>query len=639
MTTIVPENNWRVRWSSKLATPESAIRRIARGRRILIGSGAAEPSVLVEALVNHGEHLEDNDIVHMLTLGPAPYVRAGLERRFRHTAFFIGPNVRDAVHQGRADFMPVFLSDIPRLITTRRVRIDVALVQVSPPDAHGYVSLGVSVDVVRAAVDSADLIIAEVNPQMPRTHGDSFLHVDHIAALVPVDLPLPERLSEALDEVDHEIGRHVASLIPDGATLQTGIGRLPDAVLSSLDERHDLGVHTEMFSDGVMRLVEAGVITGRRKTFLPGKIVTSFLMGSRALYEWANDNPAIEMRPSSFTNDPFSIARNEKMIAINSALAIDLTGQVAADTLMGRFFSGIGGQVDFIRGAARSVGGKPIIALRSTAKDGTVSRIQAALEEGAGIVTSRGDVHYVVTEFGIADLWGKNIRQRAMSLIEIAHPDHRPALLAAAKARRYVFMDQVAPRGYYPWEEARMEALHSGETLLVRPVRLSDEESLQDLFYRLSKESTYRRFMAFKKSHPHAEMQALVDLDYELSVGLVACVGEDHEDIIGMARYDVDPSEGLADIAFVVRDAWQRKGVGTLLMQRMAKIAAARGLSGFTADVLVDNKSMMGVFENSGLKLEIDLRGGVYHLIARFNTDDKAPGSTRTRKGAPPKKS
>ena len=441
MTTTLIE-----RYASKIKTPEEAVRAILPGRRILIGSGAAEPSTLVDAMVRTGDHLADNEIVHLMTLGPAPYVAPGLEHRFRHTAFFIGANVRSAVQEGRADFMPVFLSEIPRLITSRRVRIDVALIQVSPPDAHGYCSLGVSVDVVRAAVDSADLVIAEVNPRMPRTHGDSFVHVDRIACLVPVDSALPERLPEPLDEVDRAIGAHVAALVPDGATLQLGIGRIPDAVLAALDKHRDLGVHTEMFSDRVMHLTDAGVINGRRKSVLPGKIVTSFVMGSRALYAWVHDNPAVEMRSSSYTNDPVIIARNEQMIAINSALSVDLTGQVAADTVMGRFFSGIGGQVDFIRGAARSAGGKPVIALRSTAKEGTVSRIRPVMEEGAGIVTSRGDVHYVVTEHGVADLWGKSIRERAMALIEIAHPDHRADLLAAAKARRYVLPDHAAPR-------------------------------------------------------------------------------------------------------------------------------------------------------------------------------------------------
>jgi RimJ/RimL family protein N-acetyltransferase len=342
-------------------------------------------------------------------------------------------------------------------------------------------------------------------------------------------------------------------------------------------------------------------------------------MGSRNLYESVDDHPGIEMRPSDFTNDPFTIARNEHMIAINSALAVDLTGQVAADTLMGRFFSGIGGQVDFIRGAARSREGKAIIALQSTAKGGAVSRIQPAFEEGAGVVTSRGDVHYVVTEYGVADLWGKNIRQRAMSLIEIAHPDFRQELLANAKQRRYVFADQIAPRAVYPWEVARNEELPGGEKVIVRPVRVTDEEPLQDLFYRLSDESTYRRFMAFKRIHPHKEMQRLVDLDYEQNMALVVSRSDGgREEILAMSRYDVDPATLLADIAFVVRDDWQKKGLGTLLMRRMSEIARARGLAGFTADVLADNKAMMAIFQKSGLRLRVQLENGAYHLVARF---------------------
>ncbi len=430
--------DWQQRYSQKIASPAEAISLLSPHQRILIGSGAAEPGRLVAAMVDDGHHLEGNEVVHLMTLGHAPYVAPGLEGRFRHTAFFIGANVREAVQAGRADFMPVFLSDIPTLIRSGRVKIDAALIQVSLPDRHGFVSLGVSVDVVRAAVDTAELILAEVNPNMPRTLGDSFLPVARIARLVPVEDPLPELRSEPLDDVCREIGRNVASLIPDGATLQMGIGRIPDAVLASLDERIDLGVHTEMFSDGVMRLADAGVITGRRKTLLPGKIVTSFVMGSRALYDWVDGHPAVEMRPSGFTNDPVQIARNDRMVAINSALAIDLTGQVAADTVRGKFFSGIGGQVDFIRGAARSHGGRPIIALPATAKGGTVSRIQPLFEEGTGVVTSRGDVHFAVTEYGVADLWGKNIRERTEALIAIAHPDFRSELLAAARGRKYL---------------------------------------------------------------------------------------------------------------------------------------------------------------------------------------------------------
>jgi len=584
----------------------------------MIGSGAAEPTSLVEALVQHGDHLADNEIVHLLTLGPAPYVAKGLEHRFRHTAFFIGANVRSAVHEGRADFMPVFLSEIPQLIRGRRVRIDVVLVQVSPPDDHGYVSLGVSVDIVRAAVDSADLVIAEVNPRMPRTLGDSFVPVERIEKLVPVDRPLPELEVEELDDVCREIGRNVVSLIPDGATLQTGIGRIPHAVIEALGTRNDLGVHTEMLSDSIVDLVEKGVVTGRKKTLLPGKIVTSFVMGTERLYNWVHDNPAVELRPSEFTNDPFVIARHDDMIAINSAIAVDLTGQVAADTLMGRFFSGIGGQVDFIRGAARSAGGKPIICLPSTAKDGDASRIVAALEEGAGVVTSRGDVHYVVTEYGVADLWGKNIRERATALIEIAHPDFRGELLDAAKKRHYVFPKQEVSRARYPWEEER-EVVLGGTRVRIRPVRASDMETLQDMFYRLSDESTYQRFMQFKKSHPNEEMLDLVNLDYSSNMALVVCdENAPVTEFVAMARYDVDPATGLADIAFVVRDDWQGKGVGTELMRRMCEIGKARGLKGFTANVLTTNGRMLGVFNKSGLKVRTSMEGGVYNVLAFF---------------------
>jgi acyl-CoA hydrolase/GNAT superfamily N-acetyltransferase len=614
--------NWKQAYASKITTVEKAIKLIPRGRRILIGSGAAEPHELVEGLVEHGEHLADNDIVHLMTLGPAPYVQPGMEHRFRHTAFFIGHNVRAAVAEGRADFMPVFLSEIPALIKSRRVRIDVAMVQVSLPDRHGYVSLGVSVDIVRSAVEAADLVLAEVNPKTPRTYGDSFIHLDRIDALVPVDYHLPELPTKPADEVSTEIARHVASLIPNGATLQLGIGKIPDAVLAALSNHRDLGVHSEMFSDGVMNLVEEGVITGRKKTLLPGKAVTSFLMGSRKLYEWVDDNPVVEMRPSNFTNDPFNVARNERMVAVNSALAVDLTGQVAADTLMGNFFSGIGGQVDFIRGAARSNEGKPIIALPSTAKGS--SRIQPALEEGAGVVTSRGDVRYIVTEFGVADLWGKNIRQRTLALIEIAHPDFRAELLNAAKGRRYVFADQIASENLYPSEETRTIRLKTGQTVGLRPARLSDEEALQDLFYRLSDESTYRRFMAYKSVHPHSEMQKLVDSDYEHNMALLATLSDGSEEqILAMARYDVDPGTRLADIAFVVQDEWQRHGLGTLLMKRMGEIAKARGVSGFTADVLDSNKPMLMVFHKSGLHVRSETEDGLRHLTLLFDAPDE----------------
>ena len=598
-------------------TASQAVRLIPPGRRILIGSGAAEPVSLVSALVSDAPQLADNEIVHLMTLGPAPYVDASQEGRLRHTAFFIGANVREAVREGRADFMPVFLSDIPELIRSRRIRIDVALIQVSPPDEHGFVSLGVSVDVVRAAVECAELLIAEVNPSMPRTHGDSFIDARRLHAMVPVVAPLLERPLEPPDAICTEIGRHVATLVPDGATLQMGIGRIPDAALAALKDRHDLGIHTEMLSDGVMELAEAGVINGRKKTLLPGKMVTSFMLGTAKLYRWAHNHPAVEMRPSDFTNDPFTIARNDRMVAINGALAVDLTGQVAADTLDGYFFSGIGGQVDFVRGAARSRGGRPIIALPATARKGTVSRIKPMLEQGAGVVTSRGDVRYVVTEYGVADLWGKSVRQRASALISIAHPDFRGELLAAAKDRRWVLPDHPVPRGRYPWADERQETLPRGERILIRPARLADHRALQDLLYRLSDDTVYRRFLAHRRVHSHSDVQELVDLDYEANMALVAALPDSGE-LIAIARYDLDPATNLADLAFLVRDDWQGRGVGTALMKRMTEIGQSRGLDGFTLDVLASNRPMLSVIHHSALRISSESVAGTYHVTARF---------------------
>lgn len=609
--------DWRSVHAPQITSAAGAIALIRPGRRILIGSGAAEPMRLVESLVRDGQHLADNEVVHLLTLGPAPYVRPELGARFRHSAFFIGPNVRQAVQDGRADFIPVFLSEIPELIRSRRVRIDVALIQTSVPDAHGYVSLGVSVDVVRAAVDSADLVLAEINPRMPRTHGDSFLHVSRIHAMVPVDEPLLEHVSPPPGEIERAIGEHVARLVPEGATLQAGIGSIPDAVLAALAGHRNLGVHTEMLSDGMMQLVRAGVINGARKSVLPGKLVTSFIMGSRALYEWSHDNPALELRGSEFTNDPRVIADNDQMVSVNSALAVDLTGQVAADTLLGKFFSGIGGQVDFVRGAARSRGGRSIIALRSTAQGGAVSRIQAAFEAGAGIVTSRGDVRFVVTEYGAADLWGKSVRERSLALIEVAHPNFRAELLAQAKQRRYVFADQRLPSAIYPYREQSVEKSRDGVDIVVRPVRMSDVEALQDMFYSLSDESARQRFMAHRNAYPNAEMQQLVDADYVETLALVACDPRTGE-LIAMARYDMDPATRFGDVAFAVRDNWQRRGIGGVLMRRMLLAARANGLRGFSADVLAGNRGMLMVFQQSGLTVQSRFDGASYHLEMPF---------------------
>ena len=426
-------DKWRDLCSTKIVVAAEAIKAIRPGNRVFIGSACGEPQELVRAMTEFGDRLDDTEVIHVLTLGVAPYAQPKYAPNFRPNAFFIGSSMREAVNEARADYTPIFLSQLPGLFRSRRIAIDVALVMVSPPDDYGNCSLGVSVDITKAAVESAKLVIAQVNRHMPRALGDCFLNVRQMHYLVEHDEPLLEwpEAGEP-DEVTRQIANHVARLVPDRATLQLGIGRIPDAVLSLLTEKHDLGIHTEMFSDGVLKLARQGVITGKYKTLNPGKIVGSFAAGSRELFEYMNDNPQIEMHSSEYTNNPVVISGQENIIAINAALEVDLTGQVVADSLGQLLYSGIGGHADFIRGAALAKNGKPIIAMPSTADtpEGVKSRIVATLQEGAGVITTRGDVHYVVTEHGVAYLRGKTLRQRAEALIAIADPKFHDELSA-----------------------------------------------------------------------------------------------------------------------------------------------------------------------------------------------------------------
>jgi acyl-CoA hydrolase len=419
---------WDVDYKRKLMTPQDAVRCVESGMRVYIHPGCAEPEVLVEALMERAAYVRDVEIVHLMTMGSAPYAAPEMQGHFRHNAVFIGGNVRKAVNEGRADYTPVFLSEIEGLFESGAMPLDVALIHVSPPDAHGYCSLGVGVDTTMTAIRCAKFVVAQVNDQMPRTYGDSFVHVAQIDAFVETSRPLCELPQVQITDTHRAIARHVSTLIEDGSTLQMGIGGIPDAVLPFLTDRKDLGVHTEMVSDSVIPLIEAGIINGRRKTLLPRKVVLGFALGSQRLFEYVNENPIFEFRPNFFTNDPMQIARNDRMVAINSALQIDLTGQVCSDSIGTYFYNGIGGQVDFLRGASRSKGGKPIIALPATAKNDTVSRIVPMLDPGAGVVTSRGLIRYVVTEYGVAYLHGKTIRERAEALIQIAHPKFRDQL-------------------------------------------------------------------------------------------------------------------------------------------------------------------------------------------------------------------
>lgn len=420
--------SWEIEYKKKLRTPDEALRCVQSGMRVYIQPGCAEPETLVEALIQRAPHVQDVEIVHMMTMGKAPYVAPEMAGHFRHNAVFIGGNVRDAVNEGRADYTPVYLSEIEDLFESGAMPLDVALIEVSPPDSHGFCSFGVGVDTTLTAARLARYVVAQVNDQMPRTYGDSFVHVNKIDAIVESSRPLCALKKPEVTEMQVAIARNVAGLIDDGAVLQTGIGGIPDAVLPLLMDRKDLGVHSELVSDGVIPLIDAGVLTGARKNFKPRKIILGFALGSKNLFDYVDNNPIFEFHPTAYTNDPTLIARNDNMVAINSALQVDLTGQVCSDSIGTYFYSGIGGQVDFLRGSSRSKGGKPIIALSSTAKNGTISRITPMLEPGAGVVTSRGLIRYVVTEYGVAYLHGKSIRERAKALIEIAHPKFREEL-------------------------------------------------------------------------------------------------------------------------------------------------------------------------------------------------------------------
>lgn len=430
-------------YKSKIVSAEEAVSRIQSGQRIFLTGNCSTPQVVLSALVKRAPNLQNVEICQALTVGPADYVSPEMEGHLRVNTMFISSNIRKAVQEGRADFTPVLLSEFPLLFKNKHLPVDVALVHLSPPDEHGFCSFGIENGLTKSPAESARLIIAEINQQMPRTLGDSFIHISRLGCIVPVDYPLAEMLmgGEGADEITEKIAGYIADLIPDGATMQMGIGAIPDAVLKYLYHKKDLGVHSELFSDGVIDLVEAGVLTNARKTLHPGKIVAGFVIGSRRLYQWTDDNPLIELHPTEYVNDPFVIAQNERMVAINSAIEVDLTGQVCADSIGPKLYSGVGGQLDFIYGASRSKGGVPIIALPSTTtmRDGTVvSRIVSMLKRGAGVVTTRNHVRYVVTEYGVAELYGKTIRQRAQALINVAHPDFRDELKREATELHYL---------------------------------------------------------------------------------------------------------------------------------------------------------------------------------------------------------
>ncbi len=615
------------RYPEKFIPEDRIFQHIHRGDRIFISTACAEPQYLVGALIryveSHPKAFFDAEIIHVWTLGVAPYTQEKFKRNFRHNSFFIGPHTRDAVNTGRADYTPIFLSQVPKLFYTGMVELDVSLIQVSVPDNHGYCSLGVSVDIVKAAVENSKLVIAQINPRMPRVHGDGFIHMDDINFAVYHEEPLLELKNEDVDTgVEEKIGRYVARLVQNGDTIQVGYGSIPNAVMKYLGGKKHLGVHTELLTPGIVELIKKGVVDNTKKTINRYKTVATFCMGDEKTYDFINDNPSIEFRTVDYTNNPRIIAQHDNMTAINSALEVDLTGQASAESIGNIFYSGIGGNVDFMRGAVMAKRGKSILALPSTARNGEVSRIVPYIREGAGITLTRGDIHYVVTEYGIAYLHGKNIRERALELISIAHPKFRPWLIMEAKKRHLIYEDQAfvpGRKGEYPEELETFRRLKDGSEIKLRPVKISDEPLLKDFFYSLSANSMYRRFLSARLDMPHERLQDFVVVDYTRRMVILAVIEEGRkEKVVGVGEYSINEGSHTAEIAVAVLDAYQNKGIGTELVRYLTHLARKQGLLGFTAEVLQENKPMLHIFKKMGFDIQSSQEDGVYELRMWF---------------------
>lgn len=626
MTTLA---HFRDQYPDKFQPPDRAFSRIHTADRLFIGTGCGEPQYLVRALVDFVKKnptaFYNTEVLHAWTVGGAPYFQnEKLRFNFRANALFIGNNNREAINKVFADYTPTHLSQAPRLFQRRLIPIDVALIQLSPPDEHGFMSLGVSVDMTKEAVAAAQLVIAQINPRMPRVHGDTFITIDAVDYLIPYEEPLLEYRETGSDEIAERISKYVARIIEDGDTIQVGYGRIPNATLASLCGKRHLGVHTELLTDGVIELMRCGAVDNSRKSVNRGKTVATFCMGGEETYRYINDNPAIEFRPIDYTNNPLVIARQSGMTTVNSILGIDLTGQATAESVGKTFFNGIGGIVDFTRGATLAPKGKAILTLPSTTEDGQFSRIVPFLREGAGVTLNRADVHYVVTEYGIAYLHGKSIRERAMELIAIAHPNFRGFLVEEAKKANLIYPDQLfisGKQGEYPENLETHRVTRTGLQLLLRPVKMTDEPLFKELGHALSDETIYRRFFTHRNDIPHEFLQQLVVIDYTKTMAILATIQEGEKEIIlGVARYFIEPETHTADIVLLVRDDYQHHGIGRELLSYLIYLGRKQGLLGFTAEVLVDNKPMLNLlrqtFEQPGFETQKRLESGV--VIFKF---------------------
>ena len=612
------------KYPRKMASPDDIFCKIKAGDRIFISTGCGEPQHLVKRLVEYVESnpkaFFDTEILHVWTLGVAPYCDDRLRSNFRHNSFFISHHTRQAINEGSADYTPIFLSEVASLFRLRQVAVDVALIQVSPPDDHGYCSLGISLDITRAAVESAAVVIAQVNEAMPRVHGNTFLHLDEIDHLIWYDEPLLEYIPQPVDDdIAGKMGGYLARIVEDGDTIQIGYGGILNQIVPALGDKKNLGVHTELLGDGLVKLLKSGAVDNSRKERNRGKTVASFCMGSKESYDYINDNPAILFREMDYTNNPLVIAAHDHMIAINSALEIDLSGQASAESIGSTFYSGVGGQANFMRGAVLAPHGKNVLVLQSTSRDGERSRIVPALAEGAGVTLTRGDLHYVVTEYGIAHLHGRNIRERAMSLIAVAHPQFRSWLIEEAKERNLIYRDQAylpGEKGEYPAHLETYRTTRHDLQVFLRPVKISDEPLIKDFYYSLSDKSIYRRFMSVRRHLPHEELQKhFVVIDYTREMVLLAIIEQgDREKVVGMAQYCLLEDSMAAEVSIVVRDDYQKMGIGFEMLSHMISTAKSEGLHTIVADILPDNTAVFRLIEKLDLHYERKWESGVIHL-------------------------
>lgn len=609
--------SWRERYDKKLTDTRRAFRNLKRGQRIFIGSACGEPQKLVRALEETLPSLADIEILHILSLGTHTFLEESYHDKCRLKSFFVAAASRKAVAEGRADYTPINLGDVPGLFRSGALPIDVALIQVSPPDEHGFCSLGISVDIVKAAAETAKMVVAQINSHMPRTLGDTFIHIDEIHALIPWDEPLLEMSPSPLTPTAMAIGAQAAKLIEDGSTIRVGVGSIPSAVIYALEDKKDIGVHTDMLTDPYLHLVEKGVITNARKTLHPGKIVASFCIGTRALYDFVDNNPMVALYPVEYTNNYLVISQNDKMVCVNSAMEIDLTGQVCSDSLGYQIYSGVGGSVDFLRGARNSKGGKTITVLPSLTEDGK-SRIVATLTPGGGVVTTRGGVQYVVTEYGIAQLQGKSLRERALALIGIAHPDFREELTRHAYRIQLLKREQFAIRAakaIYPEQLEITQVFDEQTEVFFRPAKPTDERWLREFFYSLPKDEAYIRFLSTMKVYPQVDVNRLVNIDYEKEMTLVGLVGDIGEErIVAVGRYVADEESPAAEVDFSVHPDYGRRGIASFMIQYLTEIAVKNGIHLFRAYIRPGNERVFGVFQKLGYLVDSSYMDGFYEI-------------------------